>query len=91
LMDRQDPWGASLAIDTAEGNADRLAFELLAPWETVHFEVQELDIAHDFQAVVTLLVMRYGFPPAQANRYAHLLVARSRTASALLDFLRRQS
>jgi hypothetical protein len=91
LMDRQEPCGASLAIDSAEGNADRLAFELLAPWETVRLEMQELGIAQDRQAVLTRLTMRYGLPPGPADRYAHLLIPERQMPSALLDFLRRES
>ena len=87
LMDRQELRGASLAIETAEGNADRLAFELLAPWETVCQEMQELRCAQDRQAILTHLTMRYGLPPRPAVRYAHLLIPQRPTPSPLLDLL----
>lgn len=91
LMDRQEPWGASTAIDTAEGNADRLAFELLAPWETVRHEMQELGMAQNRQAALVLLAMHYGLPRVQADRYAQLLIPERPTPSKLLDFVRHRS
>jgi hypothetical protein len=91
LMDRQDPCGVSIALNTAEDNADHLAFELLAPWETVRHEMQALGIAQDRQAVQAILVMRYGIPPAPAARYAQFLIPESPSTSPLLQALRRQS
>jgi hypothetical protein len=64
---------------------------LLAPWETVCQEMQELGCAQDHQAALTHLTMRYGLPPGPADRYAHLLIPQSPTPSPLLDLLHRRS
>ena len=88
LMDRAADGGLATAIvDAAESDADRLAFELLAPSDAV------LDVAPPFPAnarraaVGRLLIENFGLPAAPAARYAAILVPECRPPSALLQRL----
>jgi hypothetical protein len=68
LLARSPDGSASAAVDAAEREADRLAFELLAPAEAVLAEP-----AHTRAALAQRLCDVFGLPPAQAWRYAGLL------------------
>jgi hypothetical protein len=65
---RRDDAGRPLTPDEAEAEAaaDRLAFELLAPAESLEAEP-------DRAAVVRRLVAEFGLPPGPAGRYADIL------------------
>lgn len=69
LMGREADGGFSIAaVEVAEREADRLAFELLAPAEAV------LAGRPDPSALERLLQRVYGLPPVQASDYADILL-----------------
>jgi hypothetical protein len=81
LMERDDagkPVNAAIAL--AEGDADRLAYELLAPAEHV--------LAHGVmdckQALADRLRQFYGLPVLQASEYARVLLPRTYSDSLLV-------
>ncbi len=88
LMERTehgDPATAAAAI--AENNADRLAFELLAPSDLVMRELGVLPPRERNRAAANLLVDFYGLPSKQATQYAGLLAPESRPSDSLLQRL----
>lgn len=64
-------------VARAEEEADRLAYELLAPAAAVHARLASLG-EKDREAVSTLLRDAFGLPRAQAEEYARLLLPSSR-------------
>jgi hypothetical protein len=82
LMDRA-PRGPSAAIDRAERDADLLAFELLAPARHVLQGVEALGSEERRAALRRRLVADYGLPPAEAWRYAAVLVPEESADSLL--------
>lgn len=87
LMDRTDHGEfASITIESAESDADCLAYELLAPALDVHRQLEQ-EAAHSLRhrdSVSSLLMERYGFPGAQADRYSRLLVPDAEPSHFLL-------
>ncbi len=74
LMERTaDGHAVSANIDRAEHDADRLAFELLAPADAVLEAVSAAPPAEQRAAVTRLLQDAYGLPSAPAAQYAALL------------------
>jgi hypothetical protein len=72
-MERTEDGHASAEIDRAEHDADRLAFELLAPADAV-LEAAGVAPADEQRGAVTrLLHDTYGLPSAPAAQYAALL------------------
>jgi hypothetical protein len=71
------PFTSSVA--TAERDADRLAFELIAPAEHVLGQVYE-----NREALSRTLRGFYGLPAAQAHEYAELLVPPVKTDPLIL-------
>ncbi len=68
-------------IAAAESDADRLAYELLAPAEHI---AANLGCVNELKAIVEMLVSDYGLPRRHAERYARLLVPRKRAADPFL-------
>ena len=86
LLDRNedgDPATDDIAI--AEDDADRLAYELLAPAEHVIANVANW---HDRITLQDALVQIYGLPHIQAARYAAVLLPAARRADPLLRQLK---
>jgi hypothetical protein len=71
FLDR-DRWGRVLTTEAreAEAAADRLAFELLAPFDAVN-----PDAVASRGALVSRLTSHFGLPPAEAEKYAALLIS----------------
>lgn len=63
---------ASEAIAAAEAEADRLAYELLAPAEEVGDRAD--GAGHDHAALAGLLRDEFGLPAAHADRYSQILL-----------------
>lgn len=80
-MERDEGGYATRSIAQAEDDADRLAFELLAPAEDV-WEWHHRDAMADLSE---LLQVRYGLPATQSRRYGDLLDPRPRPRSRFLD------
>jgi hypothetical protein len=76
-MDRSDGRITDAAIARAEVDADRLAFELLAPESDVLPRVERIPERERREAVEALLQERYGLPATPATHYATLLVPES--------------
>lgn len=70
FLDR-DRWGRASRADVrdAEDAADRLAFELLAPFDEVNASA-----APDRAALAARLTSDFGLPPAMAAKYAAILI-----------------
>lgn len=71
----------------AEEDADRLAFELLAPSDVVVRECAWMLDDQRFSATRKTLVDKFGLPPEQADRYATLLSPSRQPSTSLLDRL----
>jgi len=71
---------ASCVVARAEAAADRLAYELLAPAETLAERA-----SWDRVSLTQELQTTYGMPPAQANAYGNALLPAPRPRQALLD------
>ena len=86
LLDR-DAHGnpAAASIVAAEEDADRLAYELLAPCEHI---LETIPDWRDRSALQEMLVAAYGFPRAQAVRYAAVLLPAEVHADPLLKRLK---
>jgi Zn-dependent peptidase ImmA (M78 family) len=71
LLER-DRWGraADESVRDAEDAADRLAFELLAPFDAVEARVRFLDR----EGLISRLTSDFGLPPVPAAEYARLLL-----------------
>jgi Zn-dependent peptidase ImmA (M78 family) len=87
LMDRLDDRARS-RIEAAEASADRLAFELLAPWESLSNEIAIRDLANQPQGILRLLQTKYGLPEGAAGRYLQLMKPITPVESSLLRHLR---
>jgi hypothetical protein len=75
LMERtSDGHLATSTIEAAERNADRLAFELLAPAERVLLETASRSPGQRREEIKNILIESYGLPVAPAAQYAALLV-----------------
>lgn len=72
------------AIEAAERDADRLAFELLAPSDTVLREARHHPRGQRRELLVPLLVDSFGLPAPLANYYASLISPKPRTESSLV-------
>lgn len=79
LMDRSPT--ARSAIDRIERDADRLAFELLAPARLVGRGIEVLPGERRGAEVRRRLVSDYGLPVAEASRYAAILVPEAPASS----------
>jgi len=79
---------ASAAIDTAEHDADRLAFELLAPSATVLQTADRYPPRQRRGLVEHQLTSVYGLPAAPATHYAALLIPPSPQTDSLVHRLR---
>src|SRR4051794_34001901 len=87
FMERTDDGhAASAEIDRAEHEADRLAFELLAPADAVLDAAGAVPLDEQRAAVTRLLQGTYGLPSAPAAQYAALLAPEPPRAD---PFLRR--
>jgi hypothetical protein len=76
LMERSQDGEAEEPVLIAEERADRLALELLAPWDDVAAHLESLphcDIRTYRASVTTLLRDDFGLPPRIAVHYAHSL------------------
>lgn len=75
LMERASGGGSVTAdIDVAEWEADRLAFELLAPAEAVQRQFEGYSPDRRSELAVPLLRSVYGLPATQAAQYASILL-----------------
>ena len=85
LLDRA-PDGAvvSVAVADAERSADLLAYELLAPAASVLRDLPGGEARERRAAVAARLAGAFGLPPAQAARYAALLVPMPAASDSLL-------
>lgn len=72
------------AIEAAERDADRLAFELLAPSDTVLRAANRLPDGQRRDLLAPLLVESFGLPASLANYYASLISPKPRTESSLV-------
>ncbi len=75
---------ATSSVASAENDADRLAFELLAPSEQVTREAESYPSDERRDATVRLLTETYGLPSQSALRYATALVPEQRPSDSLL-------
>lgn len=75
---------ASAAVAVAENDADRLAFELLAPIARIAREVGGYPPHERRDEAVRLLTTVYGLPASQAVRYALSIVPEQRPSDSLL-------
>lgn len=74
LMDRAPDGSIPIeAIDDSERSADRLALELLVPYDAVSADLALLPITERAGGAVALLTERYGLPGSIARQYARLL------------------
>jgi Zn-dependent peptidase ImmA (M78 family) len=75
LMERNSEGRIAVAaISTAESRADRLAYELLAPSDTVFDSLERHGTNKPRDAVCALLQTDFGLPEIQARQYASLLL-----------------
>jgi hypothetical protein len=82
FMDRDDDGSPSNAVSEVEADADRLAYELLAPADAI---ASMLPGGTGSRGTVTeLLIDRFGMPRRPAERYAALLCPRARPIDPLL-------
>lgn len=89
LMERTpDGRPASAVIAAAEDDANRLAYELLAPAEHVLAVLASRAMTRQRAVVANLLVQTYGLPEQQALHYASLLTASPRCEDPLLRHLK---
>ena len=72
------------AIEAAERDADRLAFELLAPSDTVLREVSRYPAEQRRDLLALLLIESFGLPAPLANYYASQLSPKPWTESSLV-------
>jgi Zn-dependent peptidase ImmA (M78 family) len=85
LMERTaDGHSVNAAIDAAERDADRLAFEILAPSATVLQEANVYPSEQRHELVERMLIRMYGLPAAPAAFYASLLGLRSYQEDSLV-------
>lgn len=87
LMDRNDG-STQRVIDDAEGDADILAFELLAPWETVAARIQCVPPRERAQTGTQMLVKEFGLPDMAAARYAAQFLGEHDGPASLVTRLR---
>lgn len=87
LMDRTGR--EQRVIEAAEAAADRLAFELLAPWESVRNVIDGGTEPANSVDVMGLLMARFGLPADAARRYRQVLELPDAGTSSLLQHLRR--
>lgn len=76
-------------VAAAEAEADRLAWELLAPAVEVHQRVDRAPGRDRYRTATALLLTDFGFPVAQAGRYADILYPRPRGADTIVVGLRK--
>ncbi len=79
-----DGHAAAADVDRAEHEADRLAFELLAPADAVLAAASAAPAGEQRAAVTRLLQETYGLPTAPAAQYAALLAPAPPRADPLL-------
>jgi len=85
LMERTpDGHRPDAVVDEAERDADRLAFELLAPLDTLADKAAQLTAAERRIALRRHLATAYGLPPTQASAYADLIAPTPRTTPSLV-------
>lgn len=85
LMGRSSEGGiVDDAIEASERDADRLAFELLAPSDTVLKEVSRYPNEQHRAMLAPLLTENFGLPAPLANYYVSLLMPEPRTESSLV-------
>lgn len=88
LMERTpDGHPVDAEIDASERDADRLAFELLAPFASVHPEVQRLGYTSQSGPLIDVLQSAYGLPDWPARQYAAQLAPRATEGSSLVSRL----
>ncbi len=83
LMHRDDTGRAAPAVRAAERDADRLAYELLAPAADVWTRAAGAGGRLTLPAVVQALRTVFGLPPAQARDYGAILVPEAPADSLL--------
>lgn len=88
FMERTADGHLAAALDAVERDADRLAFELLAPADTVLADVQRFPSEQRRDAATRTLREVYGLPAVPAEQYATLLVPPPHRTSPLLRRLR---
>lgn len=89
LLDRDDAGEPATAqIAAAEKDADRLAYELLAPAEQVSASVLG---AANRSLVQDALIKDYGLPERQAADYSQMLLPETRRVDPLLHWLKRET
>ena len=87
FMERtEDGHPTRAVVSAAERDADRLAFELLAPAEVVLHRARDTASARGPEALTHLLIAEFGLPAVPARQYAALL-APSRPPRSFLDQL----
>lgn len=77
-----DPTNSTIVA--AENDADRLAFELLAPCDLVTRQVGHLPPNERQDAAIQLLQNVYGFPTLQATRYSRVLIPVRHSSDSLI-------
>jgi hypothetical protein len=82
FMDRDDDGSPSDAIAEVESDADRLAYELLAPVDVIASLYPNGMVKR--QALIEMLIDRFGMPRRPAERYAAILCPRARPIDPLL-------
>lgn len=75
--------------DRAEGEADRLACELLAPAEQLAEDLRPYPASERLARCVEVLIADYGLPRRPAERYARLLFPTETSPNPLLRWLER--
>lgn len=69
----RDPGGSRGRLDRLEWEADRLAWELLAPANDVHERVRRAPGRDPYRTAAAVLLTDFGLPVSQIGRYASLL------------------
>jgi hypothetical protein len=88
LMDRGDDGGMDTPTCRAEDEADSLAYELLAPAESVLPRISRVPVQERRDLATFLLRTAYGLPNGPARRYSGRLAPPHRRSHSLLERLR---